>query len=203
MKRVLGEMLAQPVKFWPQLFRHYAYKNFIYFVMPSLLGLLLYRDREKVKMERGYRFVGPSAQTGKQWVATASDPLLEETKMLGQPIGKYLQYQAAALPHAAFALLFGGPFETPDDPFGHLFKLGTPFWRDITTIMDKDKSVGEKIVNLLGIAYTYRRSNQEDERLSAEQKAREALDLYTNWKRHKESLRGFPGESKHTTEVRY
>ncbi len=189
MKRILLRMFRQPRKFWPQLLRHYGYKLFVWYVLPGLIAMQVTGRKKDARPERGYRVaVRDPKRPGREIVFSLSDPLLEEAKMLGQPLPDYTLYQLSAGVNAINALTRGPKFRGSTDPFGGIFKLGTPFWSDIELMASEDRTRAEKIIQLLGIAYVYdRRAKKGDERRAIESLGI-ALSFWVDWKEQKESL---------------
>ena len=188
MFRVLAMMYAQPKVFWPMLMRHYIAKFLVLYALPPLAGMLVAGRPQAGKAERGYRIVVRTS-TGKEKVFSLSSPLLEEAKLTGQPILEYGQYQLAWLPNF-FLNAFRGPLWRKDtDKYGYLFKLGTPFWRDIQMMLDKDATTVDKIFQLFGLAYAYERRARPGDRKHALEKLAQAVGIWTNWKEQKASLK--------------
>lgn len=192
MKRIMGKILLQPKKYWPQLTRHYGYKLFVWYVLPNLIAMAVAATTGRSvrgRPERGYRIILRGVVPGREIVVSLSDPLLEEAKLLGQPILQHAEYQLAAMPNLLMNLFRGPRWKKENDLYGHLFKLGTPFWRDIKLLLDEDASLAQKILQPLGIAFIYsRRAQRGDEENAARNLAR-ALSIWGNAKEQIEDLR--------------
>jgi hypothetical protein len=167
MGRVLAQMYSQPKMYWPQLFRHYSYKLFIWYSLPKLLAWWILGDPEKGKGEKGYKIILDTGY-GKEKVYTLSDPLLEEAKLTQRPLLTSLDRNLAALPHALFSLIrpsFYAKLKKRGDKkatrymryFSNAFKLGAPVWREIETFSQKDLNKTEKILSALAVSYIYTR----------------------------------------------
>jgi len=188
MARMLAKMWASPKKFWPQLMRHYAWKLFVTFVLPGLTAVWLYgRKWDEGKGEKGYRVVITTGK-GKQTAISLSDPLLEGAKISQRPFFQTLEYNLAAVPNMMLNVFRGPKFKNERDKFGHIFKLGTPFWRDVVQMTDEDKGTAEKILTTLGVAYVYKRRAQKGDDDKAVESLAKALSIWTDWKMQKEGI---------------
>lgn len=189
MKRMLGNMFRQPKKFWPQLLRHYGYKLFVWYIMPKLVGLMVAGRSKDAYPERGYRIVVRDPKNpGREIVFSLSDPLLEEAKMLGQPLPDYVLYQLSAGINAIIAFTRGPKFAGSTDPFGGIFKLGTPFWSDLELMASEDRSSAEKIIQALGLAYVYTRRKKKGDEKNALEQFGIAISFWADWKEQKGAL---------------
>ncbi len=188
MARMFAKMWAKPKRFWPQLLRHYAYKLFVWYVLPGLTGMWVYGDWKAGRSEKGYKVVLRNPRTGKETVYSLSDPLLEEAKLTQRPILQSFEYNLAAVPNLIIGLLRKPKFRNKRDKYGHLFKLGTPIFRDVVNMTDKDKTTAEKILTELAIAYVYkRRAGPENEDTAIEAFAK-AISIWTDWKAQKKDI---------------
>lgn len=188
MARVLAKMWTAPRRFWPQLLRHYGYKLFVSYVLPGLVAMIMGKKWADGKSEKGYKIIIKGA-SGQEHVFSLSDPLLEEAKLTQRPIFQTVEFNLAAVPNMAIGLLRGPKYRAKvDTPFNHLFKLGTPFYREIRIMADEDKAAVEKIVNLFALAYSYRRRAQKGDDDNAAESLAKALSIWTDWREQYEDV---------------
>jgi len=191
MARIFTKMWSQPAVFWPQLARHYAYKLFVWYILPGLAGLWIAGRWSKGHIEKGYRVV-VKGKSGKEYVFSLSDPLLEEAKLTQRPLLWSLELNLSASLHFLVNALRGPKFKNPRDKFGHLFKLGTPFWRDIERMADEDRTTLQKILNQMAIAFAYTRKERkvtDKDRDTAVEALAKAVSIWTDWKEQKEDIK--------------
>ncbi len=189
MARVLAQIYAQPNKFRAQLARHMAYKMFVWYVLPGLTAMLMLREWDDGRIEEGHKVVVKGGgKGGKDIVYSLSDPILEDAKVSQRPILKTLELNLAAAPNLALNLFRGPKYKNKRDQLGHLFKLGTPIWRDIQSWREEDKDAADKMLTQLAIAYSYERRPREVSRDTAIEAMLKAMSLWTDWKMQKEDL---------------
>jgi len=184
-----GRIMAHPWRYKGPLLRTVGYKMFVRFGMPSLVAAFLAwyygREVENIHTELGYRVVVPNPTTGKDTVYSLSDPLLEGAKLTQRDVRYSLKANLAAVPSLMYRFMAGKQYEGSRDPYGEFFKLGTPIYRDVVNWTDEDKTVPQKIMTQLAIAYVYTRNEremtEEDKKITAEALAK-ALSIWRDWK---------------------
>jgi curved DNA-binding protein CbpA len=190
-----GRILKEPWRYKGPLLRTVGYKMFIWFGLPALASAAVLwmtkKKRENIRTEKGYRLVIPNPKTGKDTVYSLSDPLLEGAKLTQRVVPHSLSLNLAAMPSLLLRLMSGPKFRNQKDPYGEFFKLGTPIYRDIVNWTDPDKTVPQKILTQLAIAYTYERKlrpTEDEKKISAEALAK-ALSIWTDWDEHRKEVR--------------
>jgi len=186
-----GRMARHPWRYKGPLLRTIAYKMFIWTALPAIVAAAIKwatNRKVAVKTERGYRLVIHNPETNKDTVYALSDPLLEGAKLTQRPLLHSLSLNLAPLPSLLVRLMNGPRWKNSKDPFGEFFKLGTPIYRDIVNWTDKDKTIPQKILTQLAIAYVYTRSHREADKETANVAFAKALSIWTDWKMQKESL---------------
>jgi hypothetical protein len=172
--------------------RTVVYKMFVQWGLPAIITAAIawkLGKKKEVWTERGYRVVIRDPKTGKETVYALSDPLLEGAKLTQRPGSQSFMLNLAPIPSFVVRLAAGPRFKGSKDPLGEFFKLGTPIYRDVLNWKDPDKTVPQKILTQLAIAYVYTREQKdwtEDERKKAKEiSARalaKALSIWTDWK---------------------
>jgi len=143
----------------------------------------------------------PNPKTGKDTVYALSDPLLEGAKMTQRTPLHTLTVNLAAMPSLLLRLTAGPRYKGTKDPFGEFFKLGTPIYRDVVNWKDPDKTVPEKILTQLAIAYIYTRKGRAQDKETAAEALGKANSIWTDWKEQKEAAKkvlGLPEKKKET-----
>ena len=172
---------------------------FVQWGLPAIIAAAIYqklKKKEEVWTEKGYRIVVRHPETGKDTVYALADPLLEGAKLTQRPIRQTIELNLAPLPSLLYRVLRGPKYKKTRDPYGEFFKLGTPLYRDILNWTDPDKTVPQKILSQLAIAYVYsRRAKPRDKEIAAESLAK-ALSIWTDWKEQKEDIQRMLGKQK-------
>lgn len=198
-----GTMMKQPWRHKGPILRTVAYKLFIYFGLGSVVAAAIeWATKRKVAAwtELGYRLVIHNPGTNKDTVYALSDPLLEGAKLSQRPILHSAALNLAPLPSLLVRLSTGPRFKASKDPYGEFFKLGTPIYRDIVNWKDPDKTVPQKILTQLAIAYVYTRRARKEDKDTAAVALAKATSIWTDWKMQKEQLRKMVHGPKKKTE---
>lgn len=169
------------------ILRTAAYKLFIQFGLPAIVGAAIYyaTDEERdVYTEKGYRLVIHNPKTNTDTVYALADPLLEGAKLTQRTPRHTLRLNLAPIPSLLYRVMKGPRFKQSRDPFGEFFKIGTPVVRDVVNWTDPDKTVPQKILTQLAIAFVYTRRGRERDKTSATVALAKALSVWTDWKEH-------------------
>ncbi|KKM93989.1 hypothetical protein LCGC14_1202850, partial [marine sediment metagenome] len=142
------------------LLRTVGYKMFLRWGMPAIIAAAIaYKTGEDqdVRTEKGYRIVIHNPETNTDTVYALADPLLEGVKITQRPFIDSIGLNLAPIPSLITRLVSGPRRKQSRDPYGEFFKLGTPIWRDIINWTDPDKTVPQKILTQMAIAFVYTR----------------------------------------------
>jgi hypothetical protein len=174
------------------ILRTVAYKMFVRWGLPAIVGAaILYRTDEErdVRTEKGYRLVIHNPKTNTDTVYALSDPLLEGAKLTQRTLRHTFALNLAPLPSLIIRASGGPRFKQSDDQFGEFFKLGTPVYRDILNWKDPDKTVAQKILTQLAIAFVYTRRGREADKERIITALAKALSIWTDWKEQASDLK--------------
>jgi len=172
--------------------RTVAYKMFIKYGLPAIVAAAIYwktGEERDVRTEKGYRLVIHNPETNTDTVYALSDPLLEGAKITQRTFRHTMALNLAPLPSLMIRILGEPKFKQTDDPFGEFFKLGTPLYRDIVNWRDKDKTITQKILTQLAIAFVYTRRGRTEDKESIISSLAKTLSIWTDWKEQQDDLR--------------
>jgi len=172
--------------------RTVAYKMFVQWGLPAIVAAaILYKTGEKrdVRTEKGYRLVVHNPETNTDTVYALSDPLLEGAKLTQRTLRHTLALNLAPIPSLIVRVSGGPRFKQSNDPFGEFFKLGTPVYRDVLNWKDKDKTVPQKILTQMAIAFVYTRRGREQDKTKTITALAKALSIWTDWKEQASDLK--------------